>query len=477
MREYLLWAIVLGLAVYAWRDWFASACVLVVLSAFAKHPEMPRTVGGIPGANPWNLLFVCVVVAWLVTRKPNPVWRSCRKFMTSVSALYALLLVVAYLRGAMDFSDSIPAKQGLLPSSQVGFLLEYLLNPVKYLVLAVLVFDGARTRNRLLLAYGAIITQVLLFTLMTLRYIPLESLFMPAATHDNESAYRYRFQKAIGFHANDLALVLAAGFWTIIASFPLLKHWRWWWKAGAAGASGLVALATLMTNSRGGYMALVCVGVVFGVLRYRWLLVAIPVCAGIALMVFPNVADRVRFGIGDMDVSGEQVQNWDSISAGRMTSLWPYMFDEIGNAPLLGQGRMTIWRSSIYGRIPGCPGHPHNAYIEMLLDGGAVGLVVTLLLFVGFPVLAYAKRCDDNGLLTTVLYAGLTGATTILVMSLSGQSFWPREAVDTILYLYALMMAGCICGMQQRAKVIGQPLYTTGRPAHVTTIGAGLRTR
>jgi len=148
------------------------------------------------------------------------------------------------------------------------------------------------------------------------------------------------------------------------------------------------------------------------------------------------------------------------------------------NAPLLGQGRMTIWRSSIYVRVPGGypGGHPHNAYIEMLLDGGAVGLVVALLLFVGFPVLAYARRCDDNGLLTTVLHAGLAGATTILVMSLTGQSFWPREGVDTILYLYTLMMAGCVYGIQQREKAIGQPLYGTGRPAHVTPIGVGFRT-
>jgi len=456
IKEALLLAIVLGFAAYAWRDWFASACALVVLCAFAKHPEIPRTVGGIPGANLWNLLFVCVVVAWLATRKPNPAWRSCGRFVTPVFTLYVLLLVVAYLRSAMDFSDSIPAKQGLLPPSQAAFLMEYLLNPAKYLVLAALVFDGARTRNRLMLAYGAIIAQVLLFTLMTLRYIPLESLLMPSVTSVSESAFRRSFQTVFGFNANDLALVFAAGFWAIIASFPLLKNWRWWWKALASGASVLVALSTLMTNSRAGYLALVCGGMVFGVLRYRWLLVAIPVCAGIVLMVFPNVADRVSFGIGDVDVSGEQVQNWDSISAGRITEIWPYVFDEIGNAPLLGQGRITIYRSSIYGQIPGCPGHPHNAYLEMLLDGGAVGLVVTVLLFVGFPVLAYARRCNENGLLTTVLYAGLAGATTILVMSLSGQSFWPREGVDTILYLYALMMAGCVCGIQQREKAIGQ---------------------
>jgi O-antigen ligase len=205
-----------------------------------------------------------------------------------------------------------------------------------------------------------------------------------------------------------------------------------------------------MTGSRAGYVALVGVGILFGVLRYRWVLVLLPVAVAIALVAFPNVADRLTFGFGAIDVSGNEIENWDAISGGRTTDLWPPTVDEIVRAPVGGHGRLAIWRTSLRQRIEqltgGCPNHPHNAYLEMLLDSGAVGLIITILLFVGFPVLAYRRRRQGDPLLTTVLHAGLAAAATILIMGISGQTFWPREGVDAILCLYALMMAGSAIG-------------------------------
>jgi len=90
-------------------------------------------------------------------------------------------------------------------------------------------------------------------------------------------------------------------------------------------------------------------------------------------------------------------------------------------------------------------------------------LGVTLLLFVRFPIPAYGRLRSSDPLLTTVLHAGLAGAATILIMGLSGQSFWPREGVDTILYLYALMMAGSIArlpvGAIESARYAALPLH------------------
>jgi O-antigen ligase len=80
----------------------------------------------------------------------------------------------------------------------------------------------------------------------------------------------------------------------------------------------------------------------------------------------------------------------------------------------------------------------------MLLDSGAIGLVITLLFFVGLPALAYARRHEEDALLATMLHAGLAGAGTILIMGMSGQTFWPREGTNTIFWIYALMMAGSV---------------------------------
>ncbi len=477
MTSLVLWAIIVAIALYAWRDWFVSACALVVLAAFMKHSDMPRTLGEIPGTNPWDLLFVAVMAAWIITRRKNPAAGLCPRYVAVVSGLFAVMMLVTFIRGAADLGPFQAA--GIS-----GFTTEYLLNSAKYLVLAALLFDGARmSRRNLLLVYGAIVAQVLMFVLMTWKYIPLEGLFEHARTAQGESAYRRRFQTEIGFHPNDIALVLVAGFWAAVAAAPLLKARRWWWKAVAAIAGTLTALAVVMTNSRGGYMAFVGVGLLFGLLRYRWLLAALPVAALIALAAFPTLSDRITNGFGVVDTSGSQVEDWDAVSGGRTTDLWPQAVEEIAGAPVAGQGRLTIARTDLRWRIDPTgeeiPMHPHNAYLEMLLDSGAVGLVVTLLLFVGVPLLAYARRQPRDPLLTTVLYAGLAGAATLLIMGMSGQTFWPREGVDTILYLYALMLAGSVTRplpvTADAARYACSPLDPTFSPAHTARRPQALR--
>src|SRR6266545_3819861 len=56
---------------YAWKDWYKSLCALVVLMAFLEHPDMPRSMFGIQGLNPWNLLLLVIILAWLAQRRPG----------------------------------------------------------------------------------------------------------------------------------------------------------------------------------------------------------------------------------------------------------------------------------------------------------------------------------------------------------------------------------------------------------------------
>ena len=55
---------------YAWKDWYKSLCALIVLMAFLEHPDMPRTMFSIQGLNPWNLLLLVIIVAWLAKLNP-----------------------------------------------------------------------------------------------------------------------------------------------------------------------------------------------------------------------------------------------------------------------------------------------------------------------------------------------------------------------------------------------------------------------
>ena len=68
IRITVLSFLVLGLSIYAWRNWFRALCGAVVIMAFTEHHDMPRHIFGIEGFNLWNLLVLNVLGGWLSWR-------------------------------------------------------------------------------------------------------------------------------------------------------------------------------------------------------------------------------------------------------------------------------------------------------------------------------------------------------------------------------------------------------------------------
>lgn len=67
IRITLLTLLVIGLAVYAWRDWYVSLCGLILLMAVMEHPDMLHAA---PAARKTSL--------FAVKREPGP--RCCVAF-------------------------------------------------------------------------------------------------------------------------------------------------------------------------------------------------------------------------------------------------------------------------------------------------------------------------------------------------------------------------------------------------------------
>lgn len=455
MRLYVLIAVVFFFVVYAWKDWFVSLCALVVMSVLMQHPDMPRNYLGIPGGNLWNFLLFGVLIAWGARRVMLGVETPTPRAYVGVVLAYAGALLLAFVQGMLDLNpNAVPVSEG--PLTDAGsFLIDYLINPLKYLIVAVLMFDGIRSRRELKMAIGAIIMNATLLGLMALRYVPLSSLMEMGSSNAGVSPFRYRFQKAIGIHANDAALVLVAAFWATLAVLPVLKRMKWPWLLSGLAASAVMAAGIALTNSRAGYMATVLLGVLFGALRWRKLLAAVPVAALIAFIAVPGIGNRISVGLGAQDHTGMVGNNMNDITAGRTTNLWPPTIEEIQAHPVLGQGRLTIQRTSLYYRIlereGSCPSHPHNAYLEVLLDSGVVGLAGVVSLFFVLPILAYLRRVRQDPLLNSAIYVGIAGVGAIALMGLTGQSFWPREGVDVVLYTIAIALGADRIGLHRTA--------------------------
>lgn len=440
MRLAILAIVLAVLIVYAWKDWFIPLCALIVMTAVMKHESMPTNMGGIQGANPWNLLFFFVVLGWLADRLRRRDHVMLPRAALAVTIGYAVVIFAAFARGVLDVGSVRFApddeQAGL---STLGFVSEYFINPMKYLAVAVMLCDGARTRRNMALAIGAVLAQAVLYGLQVIKYVPLSVLMIAG-----ESPFRYRIGRDAGLHANDMALVQVLGFWSAVACLSMWRHLKVWMRWALLGSAGVSLLSLALCNSRGGFLAFLVVTIALAVWRWRWMLAAMPVGLVALCIAVPSIPSRVLVGIGVTDVAGQESDDWDAISAGRTTYLWPPAMDQISKSPAIGFGRLAILRTPMYGKVVelsgGCPTHPHNAYIEQLLDSGFIGLLVTLTFLLLPPCLGLTVGRGADPLVRAAATMGLIGAGTLLVMGVSGQTFYPREGIFLVLCVYGLMV-------------------------------------
>ena len=103
IRVALCLLFVLGFSIYAWRNWFASLCAAICLMAVLEHPDMPSSIGGIQGLNPWNFLMLNVLLAWWRSRRhEGRVWDMPRYLML-LGAGYFFVILWGVARLLMDF--------------------------------------------------------------------------------------------------------------------------------------------------------------------------------------------------------------------------------------------------------------------------------------------------------------------------------------------------------------------------------------
>ncbi|GMU37478.1 MAG: O-antigen ligase family protein [Phycisphaerae bacterium] len=422
MRVYALYVFTLILMGAAMRDWFIGACGLLLTSLILEHPDYPNSMLGVSGVNPWNILFIWVVVLWMTQRPHEPAAPPMPRAARLLIGGYVAALTIAVAMGVAG------AWGGSGKGMTVGSLvMDYFLNPMKIVVLGYLIFDGAKTPGRQVATMTCVVVSALVTSALALKYrlaTGLSGDFMRG---------RQRLGNEVGLHANQMAWVLAGTFWGLVAMVGLWK--RRWMRWATAAAAALPGLATLVVQSRAGYLALGMTGLVMGVVRWRKLLILLPAGALGVLLLVPSVADRLMMGIDPAHSPMGQTQyDLEVITAGRTDVLWPPVIDVILQSPLIGHGRVSILRTSARGRIEAaigvCPTHPHNAVLEVLSDSGVLGGGLIIAFYAGFVLVSMRLfRQWHSPLATAVGGVALALVTARLVTGVSGHSYYPIRSM------------------------------------------------
>ena len=421
MRTYLFLLVypgVLFLVTYAWKDWFPAVGGLVVLTAVFNHPEMPREVLGIRGLSLWNAMLLLTVPAWLAGRRREGLRWDLPPLAGVMLALYVLVMCMGFLRLALA-----PGDLTLSTSQLVG---EYLVDPLKFLVPALMIFDGARTRPRFRLALASILAVYVFLSILVLREVGLPRL---AGGHSFNVLALQAIEET-GFHRNAVSVMLAGASWALVCIRPLSgSRLR---SAVLLAIAGFVVFAQALTGGRGGYLAWISVGLVLGLLRWRGALVLAPIAVAIVLAIVPDVRERALYGIGssEQDIESGPIDE-EKLSSGRLKA-WGYMVTKVGESPWVGFGRLGYQRSGLYESLrtetqDAFP-HPHNAYLEWLLDNGWLGMAPLVVLYALVLVLSLILFADARHPVFVV--AGGVAVSLVLaqlVGGISGRSCYPNE--------------------------------------------------
>lgn len=424
IRTTLLMLLVAYLSAYAWRNYFVSLCGAILLMAVVEHPDFPKGIAGIQGLNPWNFLILMVFLAWRSTRhldpgRPPGVSWDMPPIANRLLVGYFVVVTIGVLRLVVHHPN--------YPDySFMSVVSEDFINCVKWVVPGLLLFDACRTPQRVTIALFVVLALYFFLAIQVIRWMPLSY-----AVSGSDLSYRASkiTQNEIGYNRVTLSMMLAGASWAMLALVPLARNY--YYKAGLVGAAGVVALGQALTGGRTGYVTWAAVGLTICVLRWRKLLPLIPIGAIAIGVALPGVRERMLQGFGSSSGPITVATSNYELTSGRNLA-WPRVIEKATEAPIFGFGReamvTTGLKDELWEDLRESFPHPHQAYLEILLDNGILGflIIIPFYLFVLKRSLGLVRDRSDP-LFSSVGIAAFALISALMIGSFGGQTFYPRE--------------------------------------------------
>jgi O-antigen ligase len=356
-------------------DFRVGVALLAVLMPLSRSAVFPHAMFGITGLNPVNLLLAGTLGACVLQGLGGG---ALRGFVPRpLLWLYLAPLVAAAALGLRHVDEIIPGfyEFGLIQfHDAAGYLRDMLFKPLLLVLFALLVAAAARRSAR----PAALLVPACLSIAVMAALVPGFVLLSGAGLGELAASGARSFLSPLGIHANDLGRLY-------VSAYALLLFT---WAACAPGtpralllaALGLTVVALVLTFSRGALHGFMVVNALFLARRRSGKLLLLGALLALAapLLVPEAVFERLGTGFGE---------GANAVSAGRLEGLWLPLLPVVLESPVFGHGLGSIlWSEPMRTaaidptRVIGAT-HPHNAYLEALLDVGGAGLALLLAYF------------------------------------------------------------------------------------------------
>ncbi len=416
-------------------DYRVGVVLLILFMPISNSYVFPHAILGITGLNPLNLVLMGTLGSCLLHGLSDA---SLRHFLPRPLVwFYIVPIVAAGLIGSRHVAEIAPAFYVLDLidfDNATGYVRDMVVKPLFMVIFALLVGAAVSRSARPEKFLMPMLVSMWAMGLLVIGFVAQSGISISQlASSDSRE-----FLSTLGLHANDLGRLF------VVAYALLLFVWAETKEPGfrfVLLATMLpVVTALVLTFSRGAFVGFIVVNALFLIWRRSVkTLVFFGLLAAIALFALPGaVYDRAATGEGE---------GLNAISAGRVEGLWLPLLPEVLHSPVYGSGLGSMMWSETMRAGGGAnvlqATHPHNAYLQALLDMGGLGLVLMCAYFIhvwrGFRELG-----RDPQLVPALrgLYQGAAaGLLSLLVSNVTDGSLVPRPE-QAFLWLMVGMMYG-----------------------------------
>lgn len=346
-------------------DAFFAADPVVVLSIFimvipfSGHDLLNVNLFPVPGAKPFFILTIYLVLVGVnktesVNRMPTYAWHFI--------LLLFLIFTVSFFR-SVPHASSITAVVNEHRLGWLRYTLSFYIKPAVFLIPFVIILKHVQNLDRLEIVINTVVYSIILLS----AYLA----FLYVFRLDSRSNYNYVrsfFGTYLKMHGNDIA-----NFYILV--FPVLLAYVF----DRRSAFSLVAilLCTFVVGilySRTAYILIALSTLSFLILtgRFNYVVFASLIVAVLLPRVLPYMIERLAKGFTETGIDVQQ------LSAGRVAQIWGPLFAEVRENPrvlFLGLGHYGMLVSDAFRRgVILNVGHPHNMYLEILINTGLIGL-------------------------------------------------------------------------------------------------------
>ena len=423
---YVAVTLVTGIAVLF--DFRIGAVLLMLVLPFGNTQFFPHNLFGLSGLNPLNLLFAATLVSYVLRNRVTGLMPQPLLWLFIVPILLAGLMGTRHID---DIPQMLEEALGLNIVTSWDYFRDYVIRPLLLALMAVL-FGAAVARSqkpeRFLIP---IMISLWAIALLEIVFIVASGVSLGQLASPDQR----RFFSEIGLHANDFGRFFAGS--SALLLFVWYETKRPGLRLALLATLCVTGIALLLSFSRSGYLAFLVASGLFLLWKFNARTLSLALLAvGLVTAIAPGyVWRRITFGF-DADAN--------AVSADRLEGIWKPLWPELWKSPLWGNGIDSImWSAPMQAGELMPVNHPHNAYMQTVLDMGLIGLVLLLAYF--WHVWKGFRALGSNPYLSPELRGFFQGAAAVLicffVAGVSGGSLRP-EVNYACLWIAIGMMYG-----------------------------------